>query len=236
MLIKLEKIIKIYNSGKDNQVAALHGIDLEIEQGEFVAIMGSSGSGKSTLMHVIGFLDRPTSGRYLFDDRDVTDLSDDELAEIRNQRIGFVFQAFNLLARTSALENVSLPMLYAPVKRNAETMRQRASGLLEAVGLGNRLDHMPSELSGGQQQRVAIARALVNDPAVVFADEPTGNLDSKSSIEIMELFTRLNQEGRTLIFVTHEENIAHFAKRIIKLKDGEIVSDERNGHRLDVKI
>jgi len=235
-LVKLEKIRKVYDLGLDNQVSALREINLQIDQGEFVAIMGASGSGKSTLMHVIGFLDRPSSGKYFFDGREVTDLKDNELAEIRNQRVGFVFQAFNLLARTSAIDNVSLPMLYAPKKVSAEQMRTRATELLSMVGLGNRLEHMPSELSGGQQQRVAIARALVNNPAVIFADEPTGNLDSKSSIEIMELFQRLNNEGHTLIFVTHEDNIAHFAKRIIKLKDGEIVSDQHNGHRLAAPV
>jgi putative ABC transport system ATP-binding protein len=227
-LVQLDKIQKVYNAGQDNQVAALKSVDLGIEQGEFVAIMGASGSGKSTLMHVIGFLDRPTHGRYFFDGRDVTSLSDNELAEIRNQRVGFVFQSFNLLARTSALDNVALPMLYAPQKGSVAAMNARATELLQMVGLGNRLGHMPSELSGGQQQRVAIARALVNNPAVIFADEPTGNLDSKSSVEIMNLFQQLNKEGHTLIFVTHEENIADFAKRIIKLKDGEIVSDQRS--------
>jgi putative ABC transport system ATP-binding protein len=224
-LIKMQKITKVYNNG-DTEVAALKGIDLEINQGEFVAIMGASGSGKSTLMHIIGFLDRPTAGKYFFENQDVTDLDDNALAEIRNKKVGFVFQAFNLLARTSALDNVSLPMLYADSYSNA-TMQQRAMELLKEVALENRAGHHPSELSGGQQQRVAIARALVNNPSVIFADEPTGNLDSKSSVEIMDLFKKLNNEGRTLIFVTHEESIADYAKRIIKIKDGNIISDQQ---------
>lgn len=226
-LIEMEKVRKVYDNGTDNHVVALNGIDLQIEAGEFVAIMGPSGSGKSTLMHLIGFLDRPSSGKYLFDGHNVTHLSDNSLAEIRNRRVGFVFQAFNLLPRTSALDNVMLPMLYARFTEN-EKMRSRAKEILAEVGLGNRLDHQPSELSGGQQQRVAIARALVNDPAVIFADEPTGNLDTKSSVEIMEIFKRLNHQGRTLIFVTHEESIAGYAKRIIKIKDGEIISDHHH--------
>lgn len=226
-LIFLEHARKVYNNGKDNEMVALKDVSLEINSGEFVAIMGASGSGKSTLMHVLGFLDRASAGKYIFDGKDTTKFKDDQLAQIRNEKVGFVFQAFNLLARTSAIENVSMPMLYSR-KFSGAQMRSRAAEFLEMVGLGNRLNHVPSELSGGQQQRVAIARSLVNNPSVIFADEPTGNLDSKSSLEIMEIFKRLNDSGRTLIFVTHEQNIAAFANRVIKLKDGEIVSDMKS--------
>lgn len=229
-LIKMENIRKLYNNGADNEVLALKDINLEIEDGEFVAIMGASGSGKSTLMHVVGFLDSPTSGKYYFSGQEVTKLKPDELSAIRNEKVGFVFQAFNLLARTSALDNVALPMLYAR-KYTAEEMNKRATEVLKQVGLETRINHHPSELSGGQQQRVAIARALVNNPAVIFADEPTGNLDSKSTDEVMAIFTELNKEGRTLIFVTHEEDVASYAKRIIRLKDGEIISDIKNHKR-----
>ena len=225
-LINLQGIRKSYNNGKDNYVEALKGIDLKIDQGEFVAIMGPSGSGKSTLMHIIGFLDRPSSGKYIFESEDVSNLSDNDLAVIRNEKVGFVFQAFNLLARTTALDNVTLPMLYGH-KHTSEEMRERGTEMLQKVGLGNRIDHHSSELSGGQQQRVAIARALVNRPAVIFADEPTGNLDSKSSHEIMQLFHDLHEQGNTIIFVTHEDDIANEANRIIKIKDGLVLSDER---------
>lgn len=226
-LVELENIKKVYTLSEQNQVAALAGVDLTIDDGEFVAIMGPSGSGKSTLMHLIGFLDRASSGKYMFEDVDVTDLTDNQLAVIRNQKIGFVFQSFNLLPRTSALDNVLMPMLYKGGNSSSQ-MRKRAYDLLKQVGLGERADHQPSELSGGQQQRVAIARALVNDPKVIFADEPTGNLDSKSTDEIMKLFTKLNKAGHTLIFVTHEPNVANFAHRIIHIKDGRIVSDRKN--------
>lgn len=225
-LISLKNISKVYNVGKDIAVTALDAIDLEIENGEFVAIMGPSGSGKSTLMHVIGFLDRPTSGTYLFKEKNVTNLSDVELATIRNEDVGFVFQSFNLLPRTTAVDNVALPMLYAAKHSNAE-MQAQALKFLKLVGLSDRAMHQPSELSGGQQQRVAIARALINNPAVIFADEPTGNLDSKSTVEIMDLFSNLNQQGHTLIFVTHEENVANCAKRVVRLEDGKIISDKR---------
>ncbi len=226
-LIKLENIRKIYNAGTDHEVAALAGVSLEIQQGEFVAIMGSSGSGKSTLMHIIGFLDRPDGGKYYFQDQEVSSFDDNALATIRNEKVGFVFQAFNLLPRTSALDNVLLPTLYAHSSKVAQ-MRAHAMELIRRVGLEKRINNNPSELSGGQQQRVAIARALVNNPAVIFADEPTGNLDSKSSVEIMQLFKQLNDEGHTLIFVTHEESIANYAKRVVRLSDGEIVSDKKN--------
>jgi len=226
-LIKLENLKKVYFPGLDNELVVLKGIDLTIEEGEFVAIMGPSGSGKSTLMHLIGFLDRASSGKYIFEKKDATKLSDNELADIRNQKVGFVFQAFNLLARTTSLDNVTLPMLYQN-KYSESEMEAAGLKMLAAVGLSDRVHHHPSELSGGQQQRVAIARALINDPKIIFADEPTGNLDSKSTLEIMKLFKQLNQEGRTLIFVTHEEEIAHYASRIIRLKDGEIIEDKKH--------
>ena len=224
-LIELKDIKKSYPlDGFDLEI--LKGISLKIDQGEFVAIMGPSGSGKSTLMNILGCLDTPTSGRYVLDGQPVQDLSPDELAEIRNQKIGFVFQGFNLLSRTTALENVELPMVYANVA--ATDRLERAKKALESVGLGDRMGHMPNQLSGGQQQRVAIARAIVGGAPIIFADEPTGNLDTKMSIEIMQLFTKLNEDmNRTIILVTHEEDIARFATRIIKIVDGEIHSDER---------
>jgi putative ABC transport system ATP-binding protein len=226
-LIRLENLHKTYFLDETNAVRVLQGIDLEIDEGEFVAIMGPSGSGKSTLMHILGFLDRISSGRYFFGGKNVTNLDDDELAEIRNLKVGFVFQAFNLLARTTAIDNVSVPMVYAG-KRSANDMYAHAVELLTRVGLSDRLDHEPSRLSGGQQQRVAIARALANDPKIIFADEPTGNLDSKSSQEIMKIFEELNADGRTLIFVTHDKNVASFANRIIQIKDGQILSDKKS--------
>ncbi len=225
-LIELKNICKSYPLDGFN-LQILKKISLEIENGEFVAIMGPSGSGKSTLMNILGCLDKPTSGHYVLDGRNVEKLSSDELAEIRNQKIGFVFQGFNLLARTTALENVELPMVYANVA--AEEREKRAREALRQVGLERRMYHQPNQLSGGQQQRVAIARAVVNNAPIIFADEPTGNLDTKMSVEIMDLFTRLNRElKRTIILVTHEEDIARYAGRIIKIVDGEIFSDERN--------
>ena len=225
-LIRLANLHKTYFPDEENEIDVLRGIDLEIAEGEFVAIMGPSGSGKSTLMHILGFLDRATSGRYFFENKNTTGLSDNDLAEIRNRKIGFVFQAFNLLARTSAMENVLVPMVYAQT-RSAGQMRAQAQKLLVEVGLGERLDHEPSKLSGGQQQRVAIARALANDPKIIFADEPTGNLDSKSSEEIMKIFAQLHRAGRTLIFVTHDKNVASYAHRILEIHDGEIIADRK---------
>lgn len=222
-LIELKNIRKSYHlDGFDLEI--LKGINLKINQGEFVAIMGPSGSGKSTLMNILGCLDSPTLGQYLLDGKNVESLSSDELAQIRNEKIGFVFQGFNLLSRTSAMENVELPMVYGKVL--SQDRKKRAEIALEKVGLKERMYHMPNQLSGGQQQRVAIARAIVNEAPIIFADEPTGNLDTKMSVEIMDLFTKLNQNmGRTIILVTHEEDIAKYAKRIIKIVDGEIHSD-----------
>lgn len=225
MTIRLSGIKKIYQVG-DSTVAALAGVDLHIEKGEFAAIMGPSGSGKSTLMNIIGCLDRPTEGSYLLDGEEVARLGDDELAYTRNRKIGFVFQNFNLLSKISALENVALPLVYAGVDKR--TRLTRAAELLGSVGLGERANHLPSELSGGQRQRVAIARALVNDPKILMADEPTGNLDTKSSIEIMELFAALYEGGKTIILVTHEPDIATYAKRQLMVRDGLLVKDERS--------
>lgn len=225
-LIELKHISKSYPL-EGLQLKILKNIDLQIDNGEFVAIMGPSGSGKSTLMNILGCLDKPTSGTYVLDGQRVENLSADELAEIRNRKIGFVFQGFNLLSRTTALENVELPMVYANVP--AAERKKKAEAALAKVGLKERMYHQPNQLSGGQQQRVAIARAIVNEAPIIFADEPTGNLDTKMSLEIMNLFTRLNKElGRTIILVTHEEDIAKYADRIIKIVDGEIHSDERN--------
>ncbi len=225
-LIELKNIHKSYPlDGFDLEI--LKGINLKIKNGEFVAIMGPSGSGKSTLMNILGCLDTPTSGEYLLDGQNVENLDSDQLAEIRNRKIGFVFQGFNLLSRTTAIENVELPMVYSGI--NDAERRQKAILALKEVGLGERMYHQPNQLSGGQQQRVAIARAIVNDAPIIFADEPTGNLDTKMSVEIMQLFSKLNEElKRTIILVTHEEDIALYAKRIIKIVDGEIQSDTVN--------
>ena len=228
-LIELKNICKSYPLG-DEQLQILKGINLQIEKGEFVAIMGPSGSGKSTCMNILGCLDKPSGGTYILDGKRVDGLSSDELAEIRNQKIGFVFQGFNLLPRTSALENVELPMVYGGV--DAVERRKKAETALEDVGLKERMHHQPNQLSGGQQQRVAIARAIVNEAPIIFADEPTGNLDTKMSVEIMALFKKLNEElGRTIILVTHEPDIAEYAKRIITFKDGNIISDVLNNNR-----
>ena len=224
-VITLEGITKTYVNGKLT-VPVLHGIDVSIYEGEFTSIMGPSGSGKSTFMNILGCLDRPTSGSYRLDGEEVAYLSDDELAYVRNKRIGFVFQSFNLLPKLTALDNVALPMVYAGVSKAERTAR--ASQLLTNLGLGTRLDHMPAELSGGQRQRVAIARALANDPAIIMADEPTGNLDSKASLDVMHIFTELYQEGRTIILVTHEPDIAEYAGRNVVLTDGMIVEDRIN--------
>lgn len=222
-VIELNDIHKIYQTG-DIKFHALRGISLTVREGEFVAIMGTSGSGKSTMMNIIGCLDRPTSGSYILDDMNVSALSKDERADIRNLKIGFVFQGFNLLSRTSALENVELPMLYAGI--DAETRHQKAMGALAAVGLKGREQNHPNQLSGGQQQRVAVARSLVNDPKLILADEPTGNLDSRTSVEVMEIFQRLNRErGITLVLVTHEPDIAEYADRVVVFKDGKIRKD-----------
>jgi putative ABC transport system ATP-binding protein len=221
-LIELQDVTKLYRMG-DSEVHALAGVSLQIRSGECVAVMGSSGSGKSTLMNLLGCLDRPTSGRYFLTGRDVSQLDSDTLAEIRNRTLGFVFQSFNLLARTSALENVELPLLYAGVPTRER--HARASAALEQVGLGARLHHHPNQMSGGQQQRVAIARAIVSKPAVILADEPTGNLDSRTSAEIMALFQELGKSGITIVIVTHEEDIAQYAERVLTMRDGVLVSD-----------
>lgn len=226
-LIRLENLVKIYDTGV-LKVMGLKKINLTIRRGEFVAIMGQSGSGKSTLMNILGCLDRPTMGHYYLDGVDIASLSSDELSAIRNRKIGFVFQSFNLISRTSALKNVELPMTYA--RKSKKERRERAIELLERVGLGQRVGHMPNELSGGQRQRVAIARALANEPPLILADEPTGNLDTAASVEIMELFSRLHEEGATVVVVTHEEDIAEFTGRIIRFRDGQIISDQVNEH------
>jgi putative ABC transport system ATP-binding protein len=227
-LIEMRNIFKTYQMG-DQEVHALRGVDLQIHEGQFVALMGASGSGKSTMMNIVGCLDRPSSGQYLLNGRDVATLRDDEQAVMRNRTIGFVFQAFNLLRRTSAQTNVELPMIYSGVKKTERAARARAA--LEMVGLGTRLDHTPSKLSGGQQQRVAVARALVTNPSLILADEPTGNLDSQVSAEVMALFQRVNDQGMTVVLVTHEADIAEYAGRVVRMRDGQVLSDTSNTAR-----
>jgi len=222
-MLEIKKVKKIYQMGKV-KVEALRGVSFYIDKGEFVAIMGPSGSGKSTLMHIIGCLDQPTEGNFVIGGKDVSKLNDDRLAEIRNKRIGFVFQQFNLLSRTSVLHNVEIPLIYAGLK--SKQRRKLAIQALESVGLGNRVKHKPNEISGGEKQRAAIARALVNDPLIILADEPTGNLDTKTGEEIMKIFYKLHQQGHTLIMVTHEAEVARHARRIIHLRDGLIEKDE----------
>ncbi len=230
-VVSLDNVRKTYHSG-EVEVHAVRGISLQIQRGEFVAVMGSSGSGKSTLMNMIGCLDRPTAGEYLLDGIDVAQLGRNELAMIRNGKLGFVFQSFNLLARTSALENVELPLYYGKKRYPAPIMREKAQKVLDLVGLGARGGHHPSQLSGGQQQRVAIARALIHDPEVLLADEPTGNLDTRTSVEIMGLFQKLNDDGITIIMVTHELDIASYCKRNLIMRDGSLISDIQVANRL----
>ena len=230
-VIKLDDIHKNYQTG-EVEVKAVRGVTLEVHQGEFVALMGASGSGKSTMMNIIGCLDRPTGGKYFLDGIDVSKLNRDALADIRNQKIGFVFQGFNLLSRTSAVENVELPMLYTRRRLNGESQRERALKALASVGLGDRADHAPNQLSGGQQQRVAVARALANHPSLLLADEPTGNLDTRTSAEIMGVFQKLNDQGITIVMVTHELDIAHYTKRMVVMRDGKVVSDTPVANRL----
>ena len=231
-VIDIQGITKTYVNGKLS-VPVLHGIDLVVNKGEFVSIMGPSGSGKSTFMNILGCLDRPTTGSYRLNGDEVATLSDDELAYVRNKQIGFVFQSFNLLTKLTALENVALPMIYAGV--NKKMRIERATQLLQSVGLGERMDHLQSELSGGQRQRVAIARALANNPAIIMADEPTGNLDSKSTVDVMNIFRGLHNEGRTILLVTHEPDIATYASRNVVLKDGIIVEDSINSNMTPIK-
>jgi putative ABC transport system ATP-binding protein len=228
-MIQIENLTKVYRMGKV-EVRALSGVDLTVDDGEMVAIMGPSGSGKTTLMNILGCLDVPTSGRYLLDGTDVSQLSDNRLAKIRSRKIGFVFQSFNLVSRTSAVRNVELPLVYAGVRAR----RNPARLALEQVGLGDRQKHMPNELSGGQQQRVAIARALINDPAILLADEPTGNLDTASSVEILKLLGALNDAGRTVVIITHEEEVARFTKRVVRMRDGHIESDQVQRNRTEI--
>ncbi|MEZ7890193.1 MAG: ABC transporter ATP-binding protein [Candidatus Wallbacteria bacterium] len=231
-VIEIKNLFKIYDTGKI-KVNALNGVNFSIMESELVAIMGPSGSGKTTMMNVLGCLDKPTSGNYFLDGADVAQMTENELAAVRNKKIGFVFQTFNLLARTSALKNVELPMIYAKVP--VAEREERARKALEAVGLGERIYHMPNELSGGQQQRVAIARSLVNDPAIILADEPTGNLDSKASEEILSIFQDLNQKGITIVIVTHEPDVAQHCKRNVVFKDGKIVADRKVANILNAR-
>jgi putative ABC transport system ATP-binding protein len=223
-VIRIEDLTRIYRMG-ESEVRALDGVSLSVDKTEFIAIMGPSGSGKSTLMNIIGCLDRPTAGRYVLDGIDVSSLDRDARAEIRNDKIGFVFQNFNLLARTTALENVELPLLYSKKTTNDKDVEERARASLKKVGLADRWDHTPAQLSGGQQQRVAIARSLVNDPAIVLADEPTGNLDTRTSEEVMAIFQSLNEEGKTVVLITHENDIAEHARRVVTFRDGKVLSD-----------
>jgi len=227
-LISLQGLTKTYTVG-EVAVHALRGVSLDIDAGDFISIVGPSGSGKSTCMHILGCLDRPTAGKYLLEGRDVSQLSRDELARVRNHKIGFVFQSFNLLPRTSALENVELPMLYTGAKVPPAVRHRRAKAALASVGLENRMDHFPNQLSGGQQQRVAIARALMTEPPILLADEPTGNLDARTSVEVMEIFQRLRMErGITIILITHDHEIAEYGSRVVSFKDGHVMSDSKN--------
>ena len=226
-VIATRHLVKTFVVG-DHQVRALRGVDIDVPRGEFLAVTGPSGSGKSTFMHIVGCLDRPTSGQYLLDGQDVSTMTKNELAEVRNRRIGFVFQGFNLLSRTTALDNVELPMLYSGTTKKTSERHKLAAEMLAAVGLGDRLTHFPNQLSGGQQQRVAIARALINNPSILLADEPTGNLDTRTSIEVMGLFQRLNEErGITVVLITHEHDIAEYGTRIVSFRDGHIVNDRK---------
>jgi len=233
-VVRLIDVEKTYRTG-EMEVRAVRGVSLQIQRGEFVALMGASGSGKSTLMNIVGCLDRPSAGRYLLDGADVSGLERDQLADIRNRQIGFVFQNFNLLPRTSARENVELPLLYGEHRLSNAQLREKADRILASVGLEGREDHHPSQLSGGQQQRVAIARALVNDPEVVLADEPTGNLDSRTSVEIMGIFQQLNDRGITIVMVTHETDIAAYARRNVIMRDGIVLNDSAVTRRLDAQ-
>ncbi len=228
-IVQVIDLVKHYHMG-DVTVQALRGLNLTFDEGDFIALMGPSGSGKSTLMNVLGCLDRPTSGQYILRDQNVADMTDDELSEVRSAYLGFIFQAYNLLPQYTVVENIEIPLLYQGVRLNDET-RARCVALAEMVGLGDRLDHRPQQLSGGQQQRVAIARALVNDPQLILADEPTGNLDSRTSEEIMQMLTELNRVGKTIIMVTHENDIAAWARRVVRLRDGMVESDTRNDAR-----
>jgi putative ABC transport system ATP-binding protein len=230
-VISVRNLVKTYIVG-EVQVKALRGINLDVERGEFLAVSGTSGSGKSTFMHIVGCLDKPTSGQYLLDGQDVSRMSKDALAAVRNKKIGFVFQGFNLLSRTSALDNVELPLLYGNAGMKTAERHKRAIEMLELVGLGNRADHHPNQLSGGQQQRVAIARALINKPSILLADEPTGNLDTRTSIEVMGIFQRLNQErGITVVLITHEIDIAEYGTRTVTFRDGQVVADKAVARR-----